>query len=126
MTINFPNLIEIGRDVYIATGCWLHASAGIVIEDEVMLAPYVVVICGDHTLHEGSYRFGPPRRAPIRIVRGAWLAAHTTVLKGVTIGRGALLASNAVATKSIPDFCVAGGVPARVIKADARDPEPSA
>ena len=43
VTINFPNRLETGRDVYIATGCWLHARGGIVIEDEVQLGPYSVV-----------------------------------------------------------------------------------
>jgi acetyltransferase-like isoleucine patch superfamily enzyme len=115
VTINFPNRLEIGRDVYIATGCWLHAWGGMILEDEVQLGPYAVLVTGDHTPIDGSYRFGPSDLAPIRICRGSWVAAHATVIKGVVIGRGALLAANSVATHDVPPFVMAGGVPARVI-----------
>jgi maltose O-acetyltransferase len=116
VTLNFPNCLEVGNDVYFAAGCWLHAPGGIVVEDEVQLGPYVVLITGDHSLKDGSYRFGPGARAPIRLQRGCWLAAHTTVIKGVTVGRGALVAANAVVTQDVPDFSIVGGVPARILR----------
>ncbi len=115
VSVNFPSRMEIGRDVFIATGCWLHARGGIVLEDEVQLGPYAVLVAGDHTQVDGSYRFGPSHLAPICVRRGAWVAAHATVTKGVIIGRGALLAANSVATRDVPPFTMAGGVPARAI-----------
>lgn len=45
-----------------------------------------------------------------------WIGMNVTLLSGVTIGRGATLASGAVVTKDVPPYCVAGGVPAKVIK----------
>jgi acetyltransferase-like isoleucine patch superfamily enzyme len=45
-----------------------------------------------------------------------WLAHGVTVLSGVTIGNGAVVASGAVVTKSIPEYAIAAGVPARVIR----------
>jgi len=69
VTINFPNRVELGRDVCVATHCWLHGWGGIVVEDEVMLGPYVVVVSGDHTQVDGSYRYGPSRQAPIFLGR---------------------------------------------------------
>jgi acetyltransferase-like isoleucine patch superfamily enzyme len=120
VTINFTNHLEIGRDVYIATGCWLHAWGGITLEDEVQLGPYVVLASGDHTRQSGSYRFGPSRLAPIRLCRGSWVAAHATVTKGVTLGRGTLVAANSVATCDVPDFAMAAGVPARIIRKQPR------
>ena len=120
VTINFPNRLEIGRDVYIAASCWLHAWGGIVIEDEVQLGPFVVLVTGDHTRTAGSYRFGRCALAPIHLCRGSWIAAHGTVTKGVTIGCGALLAANSVATRDIPEYAVAGGVPARILRQDHR------
>ena len=62
--INFPNCLEIGRDVYFGPGSWIHAPGGIVVEDEVQLGPYVVLITGDHTLKDGSYRYGPGKPWP--------------------------------------------------------------
>jgi acetyltransferase-like isoleucine patch superfamily enzyme len=120
VTINFSNRLEIGSDVYIATGCWLHACGGIVIEDAVQLGPYVVLVTGDHTRENGSFRCGPSEHGPIRLCEGSWLAAHSTVTKNVTVGRGALLAANSVATRDIPPMALAGGVPARVIPQKSR------
>lgn len=120
VTINFSNRLEIGRDVYIATGCWLHAWGGITLEDEVLLGPYAVLASGDHTRKSGSFRFGPSRLAPIRLCRGSWVAAHATVTKGVTVGCGALVAANSVATRNVPDFGFAAGVPARIIQRQPR------
>lgn len=45
-----------------------------------------------------------------------WIGANVTLLSGVTIGRGSTIAAGAVVTKSIPPYCIAGGVPARIIK----------
>jgi acetyltransferase-like isoleucine patch superfamily enzyme len=120
VTINFPSRLEIGRDVYIATGCWLHAWGEIVLEDEVQLGPFAVLVTGDHGRADGSYRFGGSVLAPIRLCRGSWVAAHGTVTKGVTIGSGTLLAANSVATCDIPESVVAGGVPARILKQEPR------
>jgi acetyltransferase-like isoleucine patch superfamily enzyme len=120
VSINFTNRVKIGSDVFIATGCWLQARGGIVLEDEVQLGPYTVLATGNHTQIDGSYRFGPSNLAPIRICQGSWVAAHATVTKGVVIGRGTLLAANSVATHDIPPFATAGGVPARVIQKKSR------
>jgi maltose O-acetyltransferase len=120
VTINFTNRMEIGNDVYMATGCWLHARGGITLEDEVQLGPYCVLVTGDHTQIGGTYRFGPSRLAPIRICQGSWVAAHATITKGVVMGRGALLAANSVATRDIPPFALAAGVPARAIQKESR------
>jgi acetyltransferase-like isoleucine patch superfamily enzyme len=120
VTINFTNRLEIGSDVFFATGCWLHARGGIVLEDQVQLGPYAALVAGDHTKLDGSYRFGRSNLAPIRICHGSWIAAHATVTKGVVIGRGAVLAANSVATHDVPPYSMAGGVPARVIPKNSR------
>ena len=120
VTINFPNRLEIGSDVLIATGCWLHARGGIVLEDEVQIGPYATLVAGDHTAIDGSFRFGPSALAPIRICQGSWVAAHATVTKGVIFGQGSLLAANSVATRDVPPFSAAGGVPARLLRKDSK------
>jgi maltose O-acetyltransferase len=120
VTVNFTNRVEIGNDVFLGMGCWLNAAGGIVLEDEVQVGPYAILITGDHTLIDGSYRFGPRSLGPIHIGCGAWIAAHATVTKGVRVGRGALLAANSVATHEIPEYTITGGVPAQPIKRKAR------
>ncbi len=54
--------------------------------------------------------------APIKIGHNVWLGARVTVLKGVTIGDGAIIAAGAVVTKDIPANAIAGGIPAKVLK----------
>jgi maltose O-acetyltransferase len=117
----YTNNVHIGKDVYIAYGCWIQAGGSISIEDEVLIGPYVVVIAGDHGYRNGSYRYTMGHRAPILLKRGCWIGAHATVLKGVTIGKGAMLAANAVANRDVPDHSIAGGVPARVLRHDVRE-----
>ena len=115
VTVNFTNRLAIGSDVFLGMGCWLQAQGGITLEDEVQLGPYAVLVAGDHTAMNGSYRAGESHLAPIRVCRGSWIAAHATVTKGVTIGSGALLAANSVATHHVPAFSLAAGVPARIL-----------
>lgn len=71
----------------------------------------------DHgTARDIHYRDQPTQsRGPIVIGDDVWLAHGVTVLSGVTIGKGAIVAAGAVVTKSIPEYAIAAGVPARVI-----------
>jgi acetyltransferase-like isoleucine patch superfamily enzyme len=54
--------------------------------------------------------------APVVIKKNAWVTVGVTVLAGVTIGEGSIIAANSVVTKDIPPHCLAAGNPAKVIK----------
>ena len=118
--ILFTTRVELGRDVYMAPGCWVQGVGGIVLGDEVMLGPYTVLASNNHTKRDGSYRFGEGRSAPIVFGRGAWTGAHTVITAGVRIGAGAAVAAGAVVTTDVPDQAVVGGVPARIITLSTR------
>jgi acetyltransferase-like isoleucine patch superfamily enzyme len=107
--------LEIGNNVYLAKGCWLNAIGGLKIGDEVVMAPYVVISTNKHGFRDGSVRFGGAHPCPVEIGRGTWLAAHSVVAGGVTIGCGNLIGANAVVTKNTPNHVIVGGVPAVVI-----------
>ena len=115
VTFANPHKIEIGNDVYIATGAWLNGLGGLVIEDEVEISPYVVVDTCVHTFKEHSVFKGGSIVEPISIGNGSWLAAHTVVRAGVNIGSGVLVAGNAAVSKDVPDNMMVGGVPAKII-----------
>lgn len=117
----WPHAIEIGDNVYLAAGCWIIGGAGVTIEEEVIFGPYAIIAAGTHKFKHGSARFGGAKRSPVKIGRGSWVAAHAVITPGVTIGAGNLIAANAVVTKDTPDNVVAGGVPAKVIKARQDD-----
>ena len=117
ITFYNPANIHIGRDVYIALGCWLNGNERIDIGDEVLFGPYCCVVTSNHTRLNGSFRFGESRKAPIKIKRGAWIAAHVTITAGTTVGAGTLIAASAVARGEIPDHVLAAGQPTAVIRA---------
>lgn len=109
--------IHLGKNVYIAYGGIFLGDGEIVIEDEVIFGPYVVVAAANHTRRNGSFRYGEAKLLPIRIGAGTWVGAHSTITGGAQIGKGCLIGSNAAVTSGfIPDGHLAGGVPARVIR----------
>ena len=61
-------------------------------------------------------RRGDLEPAPIRVGNDVWIGANATVLPGVTVGDGAVIAAGAVVTRDVPPMTVVGGVPAKIIK----------
>lgn len=55
-------------------------------------------------------------KGPVKIGDNVWIGDRATILSGVTIGEGAIIAANAVLTHDVPAYTVVGGVPAKVIK----------
>lgn len=53
---------------------------------------------------------------PVVIEDDVWVGANVTILKGVTIGHGSVVAAGAVVTKSCPPYSIIGGVPAKVLR----------
>lgn len=106
--------LEIGDDTFVNNGTVLSASTLIRIGDRVNIAPQCMVI--DNDFHGTDTRGAAPKTAPIVIEDDVWLGTRVTVLRGVTIGRGSVIASGAVVTKDVPPGVLAGGVPARVIR----------
>jgi len=114
--------LAIGDNVYIAKGCWLNAIGGLAIENECVLAPYVVMSSNNHGFKNGSVQQGGAHPAPIRIGFGTWLAAHSVVTAGVHIGQGNLVAANSVVTKSSKENFILAGVPAKEIRTRVDNP----
>lgn len=109
--------VFVGNNVYIGYGSWIHGlREGVTLEDEVMLGPYVTVVAGNHGTKDGSYRYEAGRQAAIRVGRGSWLAAKSTMVAGSSLGRNCVLAANSVLTKATGDNQVWAGVPAAMVK----------
>jgi acetyltransferase-like isoleucine patch superfamily enzyme len=83
------------------------------IGDGVVISENVSIRDSDN--HEIVSSAQPPTQ-PIKIGNHVWIGMNVTILKGVEIGDGAIIAAGAVVTRSIPGNCLAGGVPARVLK----------
>ena len=123
ITFYNPSKISVGRDVYIAYGCWFMAGERITVGDGLLFGPYCVVVSSNHQRVAGSYRFGTSKQAPISIGFGSWVGAHVTITAGSSIGKGSLVAAGAVVNGVFPDNAMLGGVPAKVIKLLSPEPE---
>ena len=113
-----PERVTVGDNVYIGPSCYFGGGE-IVLEDEVNIGPFVTFAAGNHTMREGSYRFGPYDYGRIHVGRGTWLCANTVITSNITIGKGCLVAAGSVVTKDVPDYSMVGGVPAKLIKSVA-------
>ena len=112
LTVVAPQNVRIGKSVYVMNGVLLMASGGIIIEDYALVAAHAKIISNDHDPY-----FRPALTCkPVIIKEGAWIGAGAAIMKGVTVGKYAIIGSNSVVTKDIPDYAVAVGVPAKVIK----------
>ena len=108
-------LVKTGQNVWVAGGCDL---AGVEIENNVILGPYVSFISGNHGRNDdGSVSMQRSSGwALIRVAQGAWIGSRSILMKGVTVGENAIVGAGAVVTKSVPSGVVVAGVPAKPIK----------
>ena len=106
--------LEIGDDVFVNNGSVLSASQLIRIGSRVNIAPDCVLI--DNDFHGVADRDSAPKMAPIILEDDVWLGTRVVVLRGVTIGRGSVIAAGSVVTNDVPPGVLAGGVPAKVLK----------
>ncbi len=109
--------IEIGDGVFINYGSIVSAHLRVRIGSNVMLGNYCIV--ADTEIPGIDEPPGRPSTEPraVEIGDGAWLAARVTVLPGTRIGAGAVIAAGSVVAGDIPSGSVAGGIPARVLRA---------
>lgn len=120
--------LEIGSSgtLVIGNGTYLNRNTLIVCEDNVeigencKIAWDVIIMDSDlHPINESS----PIVNKPVRIEDDVWIGCRSIILKGVTIGYGAVIAAGSVVTKNIPPRTVYGGSPAKLI-AELDDPAP--
>ncbi|MFN3326659.1 MAG: acyltransferase [Bryobacteraceae bacterium] len=111
-TIVRPERISIGDGTVIGMDCFLGGEAGLTIGSNVNISSFAVLLGGRHDLNDPAFA---SILEPIEIEDYAWLATRVTVLGGVRVGRGAVVAAGAVVTKDVADYAVVGGVPAKKI-----------
>jgi acetyltransferase-like isoleucine patch superfamily enzyme len=114
--------VSIGSHVFIGRDCWLSApNATIQLGDHVMIAPRVALITGDHRIDVvGTYLDQVTEKnaatdLPIIIEDDVWVGFAAIVLKGVTIGRGAVIGAGSVVTRDVAPYAIVAGSPARQI-----------
>lgn len=115
--------MSIGDGSSIPKGSTFYCTeAPLTIGRKVIFGPHPTIITGDHRTDVvgkfimDSHEKLPENDAPVVIEDDVWAGCNVTILKGVTIGRGSVIAAGAVVTKSCPPYSIIGGVPAKVLK----------
>lgn len=106
--------IKVGKNVFINSGCRFQDQGGITIGDGVLIGHNVVLATLNHDIDPRKRSNMYP--APITIGHNVWIGANATVVPGVNIGDGAIIAAGAVVTKDVPPNVIVGGVPAKILK----------
>ena len=108
--------LVIGDRTYIGPGCVLFGAGGIILEEDVLISPGVVMTSHQHSFSsaERPIREQPLQFGSILVRRGAWVGANATILPGIEIGADAVVGAGAVVTCSVAPGTVVVGVPARL------------
>ncbi|MCI0413164.1 acyltransferase [bacterium] len=114
----YQNDMVIQDDVWIGQFCFFHSAGGLIIGARVGIGPSVRIITSYHQ-DEGRYKSlleGEIIFAEVQIGEDSDIGTNATILPGVTVGKGVQIGAGAVVHTSIPDYTIAAGVPARVLR----------
>ena len=109
--------LRIGRYCWFNVGCFFDLGAPVHIGERASVGHEVVFLTTSHDLGACDRRAGTIYRLPITVGEGAWIGARCTILPGIDIGAGAVIAAGAVVTHNVPPHTLMGGVPAKPIRA---------
>ena len=116
------SFVEIQKNASVGARCKISSHTficeGVVIEDEVFVG-HGVMFTNDRYPRATNPDGSPQGEAdwtvePTRVKRAASIGSNTTIISGVTVGEGALVAAGAVVTRDVPDYAIVLGVPAHV------------
>jgi len=110
--------IRLGDRCAVGAGSFLGGQGGLFVGDDVIMGPGVHIFTENHRfdLTELPIRAQGNSRASVTIDRDCWIGASATIVAGVSIGTGSIIAAGAIVTRDVPPYAVVAGVPARVIK----------
>lgn len=106
--------VKIGDGTFINRSAYLRDLVSI--GENVNLGPFVRMLTDGHDIGKQSRRAGTNVTKPIEVGDGAWIGAAATILGGVSIGSGSIVAAGSVVTKDVPPNAIVAGVPARIVR----------
>jgi acetyltransferase-like isoleucine patch superfamily enzyme len=104
--------LTMGEHSTINSECVIDTRGTLTIGNSVNIAGYVQIWTAEHDVNSPTHQtvFGA-----VKLEDYAWIASRATILPGVTIGRGAVVAAGALVTKDVPPYAIVGGIPAKKI-----------
>lgn len=118
LEIRHPHRVSIGAGTVVGFDVILDGRRHITIGDHVNLSSEVAIWTLQHDYRDPDFA---EVGAPVVVGDRAWLSFRATILPGVTIGEGAVVAAGAVVTRDVPPYTVVAGTPARVVAERPRD-----
>ena len=109
---NFGHLIEVGDNVSWNMGCYVDSKGGVKFGDFAMMTEYVKIFSHGHS--EGDHMIRTYK--PVEIGDFAKLYTNCTILPGVRIGKGAIVATGSIVTKNVDEYVLVGGIPAKPMR----------
>ena len=108
--------VSIGTAAFVNTGCLFEGDGHIAIGNDCMLGPQVTILTSTHPVGSSGEIAREPETHDVRIEDGCWICARATILPGVRIGAGAIVAAGAVVTSDCDPGGLYAGVPARRVR----------
>jgi acetyltransferase-like isoleucine patch superfamily enzyme len=114
----YKNRLIIGRDTWIGQNCFFHSAGNIRIGRGVGIGPKVSILTSQHRPSSSvePVLFSNLEFGEVVLEDGCDIGVNCTILPGVVIGEGSIIAAGAVVNKSVPPYEVWGGVPAKKIR----------
>jgi acetyltransferase-like isoleucine patch superfamily enzyme len=109
-------LVSIGDDTMITGPLHIDVGAPVRVGSRVHIGHDVALLTVNHQIGPPEERCGPIVSAPIAIGDGVWLGSRVTILPGVTVGDGSVVAAGAVVTRNVAPNTMVAGVPAVVLR----------
>ena len=119
---NYSPYIKIGDGCSIGEHNHITAIKGVIIGNGVLTGRYVYISDNNHGDCDYETLLVRPSdrklfsKGPVHIGNNVWIGDKVSILSGVNIGDGAVIAANAVVTRDVPAYSVVGGIPARILK----------
>lgn len=110
--------IFIGKNVYIGPYCVLYGHGGLTIGHNTLIAAHTVIIPANHGFSDVTLPMNqqPLSKRGIEIGEDVWIGCGVRVLDGVKIGRGSIVGAGSVVNKSLDEYSIAVGIPAKAFK----------
>ncbi len=115
---NVGNKLKIGNNVGINHYCFIGVRGDIIIGDNVIFGPRVNIFSENHNYDDLNtpIKHQGVTKDKTTIGNDVWIGANVSIMSGVNVGKGCIIAAGAVVTKDIPEYSIIGGVPAKIIK----------
>lgn len=108
--------LTIGKGSFINRGVFIDSHSPVTLGSGVYVGPQVTFATSTHRVGPSTQRAGEFYREPITVGDGVWIGARATILPGVKIGEGSIIAAGSVVTKDCDPNSLYGGVPAAFLK----------